>query len=159
MFVQTGDIFDRGARVKDALDLLMRLEDEARRAGGRVEVLLGNHEAMNLLHEFRDVSPAAYATFADARPRRQRAFEDYVRSCRATPDESAPNREEWMASHPQGFVEYVEAIGPRGKYRPLAAVGARSQRRKAAHSCTPASGRSLPGTDDDVDGAGHHHVG
>jgi hypothetical protein len=98
----------------------MRLEDEAKRAGGRVEVLLGNHEAMNLLHEFRDVSPSAYAAFGDARSeqRRQRAFEDYARLVkrRATPGDAAPNREEWMASHPAGFVEYVEAIGPRGKY-------------------------------------------
>ena len=67
ILVQTGDIFDRGAKVREALDLLMRLEDEAKRAGGRVEFLLGNHEVMNLLHEFRDVSPAAYASFADAR--------------------------------------------------------------------------------------------
>ena len=45
----------------------MRLEEEAKRAGGRVEALLGNHEVMNLLHEFRDVSPVVYASFADAR--------------------------------------------------------------------------------------------
>ncbi len=56
VLVQTGDVFDRGPKVRDALDLLMRLEEEAKRAGGRVESLLGNHEAMNLLHEFRDVS-------------------------------------------------------------------------------------------------------
>jgi hypothetical protein len=120
VFIQTGDIFDRGAKVREALDLLMRLEDEAKRAGGRVEVLLGNHETMNLLHEFRDVSPSAYAAFADARSeqRRQRAFEDYVRLVkrRATPGDGAPNRDDWMASHPPGFVEYVDAIGPRGKY-------------------------------------------
>ena len=66
VLMQTGDIFDRGPKVREALDLLMRLEEEARRAGGRVEALLGNHEVMNLLHEFRDVSPASYAAFADA---------------------------------------------------------------------------------------------
>jgi hypothetical protein len=75
---------------------------------------------MNLLHEFRDASPSAYAAFADNRSeqRRQRAFEDYVRLVkrRATPGEAAPGRDEWMESHPPGFVEYVEAIGPRGKY-------------------------------------------
>ncbi len=120
ILVQTGDVFDRGAKVREALDLLMRLEDEARRAGGRVESLLGNHEVMNLLHEFRDVGPAAYASFADARSenRRQRAFDDYVRVVkrRATPGEAAPVRDAWLASHPAGFVEYVEALGPRGKY-------------------------------------------
>jgi hypothetical protein len=120
VFVQTGDIFDRGPKVREALDLLMRLEDEAKRAGGRLEFLLGNHEVMVLLHEFRDVSPASYASFADARSegKRQRAFEDYVRLVkrRATPGESAPTREAWMATHPPGFLEHVEALGPRAKY-------------------------------------------
>ena len=119
VLVQTGDIFDRGPKVREALDLLMRLEEEARRAGGRVEALLGNHEVMNLLHEFRDVSPASYAAFADARSesRRQRAFDDYAKLVkqRATPGE-APSRDAWLASHPPGFLEYVEALGPRGKY-------------------------------------------
>jgi Calcineurin-like phosphoesterase len=119
VLVQTGDVFDRGPKVREALDLLMRLEEEARRAGGRVEALLGNHEVMNLLHEFRDVSPASYAEFADARSesRRQRAFDDYARLVkqRATPGE-VPARDAWLASHPPGFLEYVEALGPRGKY-------------------------------------------
>jgi len=120
VLVQTGDVFDRGPKVRDALDLLMRLEEEAKRGGGRVESLLGNHEVMNLLHEFRDVSAEAYATFADSRSesRRQRAFDDYARLVkrRATPGEAAPNRDEWMTSHPLGFLEYVDAIGARGKY-------------------------------------------
>ena len=119
VFVQTGDIFDRGPKVRETLDLLMRLEDEAKRTGGRVEFLLGNHEVMNLLHEFRDVSPEAYASFADARSesKRQRAFDDYVRLVkrRATPGEAAPARDAWMSTHPPGFLEHVEAIGPRGR--------------------------------------------
>jgi Calcineurin-like phosphoesterase len=120
VFVQVGDVFDRGPKVRETLDLVIRLEDEARRAGGRVEFLLGNHETMNLFHEFRDVSPLAYAGFADSRSeaRRQRAFDDHVRLVkrRATPGEAAPVRDAWMATHPPGFVEYVDAIGPRGKY-------------------------------------------
>jgi len=43
-FVQTGDILDRGDRAKEILDLLMRLEKEAEAAGGKVHILLGNHE-------------------------------------------------------------------------------------------------------------------
>jgi hypothetical protein len=120
VYVQVGDTLDRGAKVRETLDLLIRLEDEAKRGGGRVEFLLGNHEAMNLLHEFRDVAPAAYAEFADAKSesRRQRAFDDYVRVVkrRATPGEAAPARDVWMAAHPPGFLEYVEAFEPRGKY-------------------------------------------
>src|SRR6476661_5064826 len=37
-FVQTGDYLDRGGAVRQILDLLMILEDQAKSAGGRVEV-------------------------------------------------------------------------------------------------------------------------
>jgi hypothetical protein len=46
--VQLGDVLDRGARAKDILDLLMRLEKEAAAAGGMVHTILGNHEEMNI---------------------------------------------------------------------------------------------------------------
>ena len=46
--VQTGDIPDRGDQTREAYELLMRLEVEARKAGGRVHALLGNHEVMNM---------------------------------------------------------------------------------------------------------------
>ena len=63
--VQTGDVLDRGPEVREAIDLLMRLEGEARRAGGRVDVLFGNHEGMNVLRDYRDVL-AGFERFADA---------------------------------------------------------------------------------------------
>jgi len=44
--VVDGDIFDRGDGVTDLLWLVYRLEQEARRAGGRVHFTLGNHEKM-----------------------------------------------------------------------------------------------------------------
>ncbi len=46
--VQMGDIMDRGPDAKNILDLLMKLEKEAEKAGGKVHVLLGNHEEMNI---------------------------------------------------------------------------------------------------------------
>src|SRR5947208_13226999 len=48
VLVQTGDVMDRGPEVRGVLDRLMTLETEAAAAGGRVVVLLGNHEVMNL---------------------------------------------------------------------------------------------------------------
>ncbi|RJS26179.1 metallophosphatase [Corallococcus sp. H22C18031201] len=63
--VQTGDIPDRSEHTRDAYELLMRLEVEARRAGGRVHALLGNHEVMNMRGDLRYVTPAERATFAD----------------------------------------------------------------------------------------------
>jgi hypothetical protein len=115
--IQTGDYTDRGDGVRNVLDLLMRLERDAGRAGGRATILLGNHEAMNILHEFRDVSPALFAAFADTRSedRRRRAYGEYVEVMKkrgATPAAEA----EWMASHPAGFVEYTDALAPGGRY-------------------------------------------
>ena len=63
VLVQTGDVTDRGAGMRAALDLLIALEPQARRAGGRVHALLGNHEVMNLVGELRDANPAIFETF------------------------------------------------------------------------------------------------
>ncbi len=63
ILVQTGDVTDRGAAVRDVLELLMSLEKEATAAGGTVQVLLGNHEVMNMLGDRRDVSPDAIKSF------------------------------------------------------------------------------------------------
>jgi len=114
--VQTGDILDRGANVREAIDLLMRLEGEARRAGGRVDVLFGNHEGMNVLHDFRDVSRQQFERFADARSdeRQRKAFETHAgiaRRAAATLD-----RDAWNNLHPRGSIEYAEAFGAAGTY-------------------------------------------
>jgi hypothetical protein len=63
ILVQTGDMTDRGAGMRAALDLLMALEKQASDAGGRVYALLGNHEVMNLVGETRDMTPEIFATF------------------------------------------------------------------------------------------------
>lgn len=63
ILVQTGDVTDRGAGTRAALDLLMSLEKQAAKAGGRVHALLGNHEVMNLTGHMRDASPEIFASF------------------------------------------------------------------------------------------------
>ncbi|MGA8310516.1 MAG: metallophosphoesterase [Terriglobales bacterium] len=42
-FVQVGDLLDRGPKPRQVMDLMMALEKEAPKAGGRVVPLLGNH--------------------------------------------------------------------------------------------------------------------
>ena len=117
-FIQTGDYLDRGDKVRDVLELLMRLENDAKKAGGRVDILLGNHEVMNLLYQFRDVSPQTYVPFADDRSedRRRRAYEEYVSVIKKRKDATPASQDEWMAAHPPGFLEYAESLGPRGRY-------------------------------------------
>ena len=46
--VQIGDVLDRGDYAKEVFDLMMRLEKEAEEAGGKVHMLIGNHEEMNI---------------------------------------------------------------------------------------------------------------
>src|SRR6266699_582622 len=48
ILVQTGDFLDRGPEARAVMDLLMSLQKDAPRQGGRVIVLMGNHEAMNI---------------------------------------------------------------------------------------------------------------
>jgi len=124
--VQTGDLMDGGVDVRDTLDLFMRLQDEAAADGGRVIVLLGNHEAMNILGELRDVNYMAYQTFADdgSEARQRAAYQAHVgwREQRAQAIGTEPfvaddeYETDWFAAHPVGWMEYVESMGPAGVY-------------------------------------------
>jgi hypothetical protein len=46
--VQIGDVLDRGEYAKEIFDLSMRLEKEAEEAGGKIHMLIGNHEELNI---------------------------------------------------------------------------------------------------------------
>lgn len=63
-----GDLVDHGPNGIGAIELVMRLQHQAAKAGGRVGVLLGNHDALLLAaHRFGTTSlPAADMTFRDA---------------------------------------------------------------------------------------------
>lgn len=123
--VQTGDILDRGPKNREVMDLLMALEAEAPRTGGRVIALLGNHEIMNIMGDLR-YAASMYASFADANSekRRKAAYEAYVswqteRRAAGKLSAAAPaaNAEAaWYAAHPLGYVEQREAMSPTGKY-------------------------------------------
>ncbi len=63
--VQTGDVLDRGPDSKKVLDLLMQLEEQAAKAGGRVHALIGNHEYMTMAGDLRYVSDGELAAFGD----------------------------------------------------------------------------------------------
>ncbi len=63
--VSLGDLLDRGADSRKVMDLLMALQPQAATAGGRVHVVLGNHEVMNLTGDLRYVAAEEFAAFAD----------------------------------------------------------------------------------------------
>lgn len=54
--VITGDIFDRGDKVIDIVWYLIRLEQQAKKAGGKVHTLIGNHEWMVLNADVRYIN-------------------------------------------------------------------------------------------------------
>lgn len=60
-FVQLGDVVDRGPDSIRIIRHLMKLEKEARKKGGRVHVLIGNHEVMNIQGDLRYVQPGEYS--------------------------------------------------------------------------------------------------
>ena len=123
-FIQTGDFTDRGPQVREVMDLLMQVEDNSHEAGGQVRVLLGNHETMNLTANIRDATPAIFASFASAESeqRREDAYRSYEehmtrrRQDLGRPLPGLQSRDDWMRAHPVGFLEYMEAMGPAGRY-------------------------------------------
>lgn len=63
--VQVGDLLDRGDDEPEILTLLDRLEEEAAAAGGALHVLVGNHETMNAMGDFRYVTEDGFRDFAN----------------------------------------------------------------------------------------------
>jgi hypothetical protein len=110
--VSLGDLLDRGAGSRRVMDLLMRLQQEAAAAGGALHVLLGNHEAMNLLGDLRNTTPDEFLAYAAEAPAglRERL------------------RAEWIAEHgadsggafdqrfPPGWFGHRAALARDGRY-------------------------------------------
>lgn len=110
--VSLGDLLDRGADSRKVMDLLIRLQGEAQAAGGQLHVVLGNHEAMNLLGDLRDVDTGEFAAYADLESAAERA----------------QRREAWEAAQgagsgavfdqkfPPGYFGHRAALSPGSKY-------------------------------------------
>lgn len=118
--VQLGDIPDRGADTRKIIAHLGKLADQARRKGGRVHTLLGNHEAMNTYGDLRYVSAGEFAAFAgrDSPQWRDRYYENVLADMKSRAPErfaSLPGdfRETWNANHPLGWVEHQRGWNPK----------------------------------------------
>ncbi len=112
--VVLGDLLDRGADSRASMDFLMRLEAEAIAAGGRVHVLVGNHEVMNLVGDLRYVNAGEYAAFAgeETAAMRDAAFDALV----ARDADAAPTRADFDSRFPAGFFAHREAFLADGRY-------------------------------------------
>ena len=123
ILVQMGDITDRWADSLKIIRNLQQLQKEAPRGGGKVYVVLGNHEAMNLLGDNRYTTPGEYAAFADGQSaaRRDKVYEanrtqlEAFYKTQVPPLTPAQVRAKWMAEHPLGWVEHNLAWQPSGE--------------------------------------------
>lgn len=123
IFVQTGDVADRGPDSLRIMRHLIQLQRQAARAGGRVVALVGNHEAMNVTGDLRYVHPGEYAAFADRNSERRReqvyeanraAIEAHYRGRDPAMTPEAVRRA-WLQATPLGRIEHQAAWGPRGE--------------------------------------------
>lgn len=120
--VQVGDIPDRGPDTLKIIEHLQKLEKQALKAGGRLHLLIGNHEHMNITGDLQYVHPGEYEAFENRNSKQLRKnYYAYVvktiEQQRATllaggddashlpvPDEDF--KRDWYNEHPLGFVEH-----------------------------------------------------
>ena len=134
ILVSTGDVLDRGPAPRKILDLMMKLERQAKAAGGHFQLVLGNHEVMILVGDLRYVAPAEYAEFAadESSHTRDKYFQQYLRyhqkkrsaqtppkkgqAGQSKPIDRTELRAQFDRQHPAGFFARFEAFSPKGKY-------------------------------------------
>jgi hypothetical protein len=130
ILVQMGDITDRGPDSLKIVRSLQQLQKEAPRKGGKAIVVLGNHEAMNLLGDNRYTTAGEYAAFADGQSaaRRDKVYAANRAAIEAAAKTATPAatrdqvRADWIAEHPLGWVEHRLAWGPSGELGKWAAA-------------------------------------
>lgn len=124
ILVQTGDFLDRGAESVAVARFLRRLQQEAPESGGRVIVLLGNHEVLNMINDLRYVTNDILTPFIDeeSEKRYRKHCNDYAKFLRRQAARSGADLNsqrqafsECKAKKAFGILEYIEALGPNGE--------------------------------------------
>lgn len=124
VLIQMGDVVNRGSTSRAAMDRLLNLQTQARRAGGDVIWLLGNHEVMTALGHEAYVSADEYLEFAS--PDEVARFVDdrtrYVYELLGPPsvaqrvDPIAGLVQAWEESHAPGKEAFRAAFAVDGSY-------------------------------------------
>ncbi len=117
IFVQTGDVPDRGPDSLKIIRHLQKLKRQARRKGGKVITLVGNHEAMNITGDLRYVHPGEYDAFKTRNSKRLRnniyeANRELIEAAYLEQDPALPSNEikaRWEEQTPLGMIEHQRA--------------------------------------------------
>ncbi len=121
--VQTGDIADRGADSRKIIDHLVKLARQARIKGGYVHMLIGNHEAMNVVGDLRYVTKDEFKAFTTRNSRQLQDMQwsrqvEWMRTNILAFEELNLDfyRKEWEQWVPLGWVEHRQGWGLNGQY-------------------------------------------
>lgn len=113
-----GDLIDRGQDDRPVLDLIIRLQNEAASQDGRVHVVLGNHDVLNLVRDTRYVHPKGFADFASEEQAedRKKAWKEF----RAIHSKKRISEDKMKAAfddkYPPGFFARLQAFEAEGRY-------------------------------------------
>ncbi len=113
--ISLGDLIDRGPGSRSVVELMMKLQGQAARAGGAVHMVLGNHEVMVMTGALNYVSREEFAAFAaDESPADREAL--YAEYRRFNPDgEEAAVRSRFDDQYPAGFLALRKAYSREGE--------------------------------------------
>lgn len=116
--VSLGDLLDRGPESRKVMDLLMRLQQEAMLTAGRVHVVAGNHELMNLIGDLRYVSTEEFRAFADdeTAATRDARYESFLRAINKPIESETAARQAFDDQYPRGFFAHRKAFMADGTY-------------------------------------------
>jgi hypothetical protein len=110
--VSVGDLLDRGDESRKVIDLLMRLQGEAAAAGGRLHLVIGNHEAMNVLGDLRYITATDFASYSADEPAGMRQELRDAWLAKNGPESGG----EFDKRFPPGYFGHRAVFGPEGKY-------------------------------------------
>lgn len=118
--VSVGDLLDRGPNSRKVMDLFMRLEKQAKSAGGALHLVLGNHEQMNLIRELHYVPTDEYKHYQsdESEALRENYWQKYLSHALETSAETTHESQllKFNAEYPPGYFGHMQQFSSKGKY-------------------------------------------